>query len=76
MPTSFQCQVLFFNHFQCQYNDEQIRALKKLFLIVDVHWAEVCNSLPLIGTHTHTNLAYLLGILTKTLCLVSIVILE
>ena len=29
----------------------QIRALKKLFLIVDVHWAEVCNSLPLIGDY-------------------------
>jgi 26S proteasome regulatory subunit N2 len=29
-------------------NDLKIRALKKLFQVVDIHWAEVCNSLPLI----------------------------
>ena len=28
--------------------DLKIRALKKLYQIVDVHWAEVCNSLSLI----------------------------
>lgn len=29
-------------------NDLKIKALKKLYVVVDIHWAEVCTSLPLI----------------------------
>jgi 26S proteasome regulatory subunit N2 len=29
-------------------DDLQVRALKKIYEIIDIHWAEICGSLPLI----------------------------